>query len=61
MVQGEQWGEERGMCVLQGAFAVRGSDNMQVVIKAGGRGLGVGCLKCRGARAHGRMCDWRGG
>ena len=61
VVQGEQWGAERGMCVVQGAFVVRGSDNMQVVTKAGGQGLGVGCLKCRGAQAHGGMGNWRSG
>ena len=42
VVQGEQWGEERGMCVVEWAFVVRGSDNMRLVIEDGGRGLGRG-------------------
>ena len=36
--QGEKWGEERNVCVVQGAFVVWGSDNMQVVIEVRGWG-----------------------
>ena len=60
MVQSEQWGEERSVCVVQGAFVVRGSDIMQVVIKVRDRGPGR-VSEVQGARADDGMGDWRGG
>ena len=67
MVQGEQWGEERSVCVVQGAFVVRGSDNMRESdrgqrLRAAQRGIGRGGVpEVQGARAHGGMGDWHGG